>query len=284
MAQPDTDPVESAIGGIKSQAVQETLRAQASGASDDEKARILRLAQDIRDGQGGLGWPVLIIGAVLLAGLVWILSQATGSSPLTDVATGRPILMLIVITTTVVFGAMMLNAALYGQASDDAAQRFQRAREVFLVFSGICATVVGFYFGSATTAQAPSAVSLNASLGQDGIITATLAGGAPPYAVTLAQDGETVPFVAVKGDSSQFTLAVSKTVCPANGNYRVTGANGAAYPPVAVSFTTEQLVAAGWSAACGSGAGGEDAVEGTATEPAEETAGETPAATAAPAD
>src|SRR5436190_10944833 len=115
MAQPATDPIESAIGGIKSQAVKETLRAQASGASDDEKARILRLAQDIRDGQGGLGWPVLIIGAVLLAGLVWILSQATGSSPLTDVATGRPILMLIVITTTVVFAAMMLNAALYGQ-------------------------------------------------------------------------------------------------------------------------------------------------------------------------
>src|SRR5688572_30581475 len=188
MAQPDTDPIESAIGGIKSQAVQETLRAQASGAtSEDEKAKVLRLAQDIRESQGGIGWVPVVVGGALVALLIWTLSRATGPSPLTDVATGRPILMLIVIATTVVFGGMMLNAALYGKTSVDSAQRFQRAREVFLVFSGICATVVGFYFGSGTaTAPAPSAVSLNASLGQDGTITVMVAGGAPPYGVVLA--------------------------------------------------------------------------------------------------
>ena len=131
--------------------------------------------------QRGIGWPAAVIGGALLAFLIWTLSRAAGPSPLTDVATGRPILMLIVITTTVVFGGMMLNAALFGKTADDAAQRFQRAREVFLVFSGICATVVGFYFGSATTtAPALPAVSLNVSLGQDGTIAAVVAGGAPP--------------------------------------------------------------------------------------------------------
>src|SRR6478735_4835806 len=128
MAPPETDPLESAIGGIKSKAVQETLRERASGATDDDKLRILRLAQDIRAGQGGISWPVVAVCVAGLALLIWFLSTTNDASALTDVSAGRPILMLIVILTTVVFGGMMLNAALFGTASDDAAERLQRGR------------------------------------------------------------------------------------------------------------------------------------------------------------
>lgn len=260
------DPLDAAIGGIKSQAVQETLRARAEGASPEDKARIMRLAQDIRAGQGGIGWPVVAVGVVGLGLLIWFLSRTSETSALTDVSAGRPILMLIVILTTVVFGGMMLNAALFGTASDDAAERFQRGREVFLVFSGICATVVGFYFGSGTV-NAPSSVppSLHAALGADGTISATIMGGAPPHTVTLLKDGESFPFVAAADDSSKFTLAVDPTVCPAGGAYQVTGAVVGTSTPLSVTFTEDELADTSWTA-CGTGDGEHSAVDEPAGE------------------
>ncbi|HEY6815053.1 MAG TPA: hypothetical protein VI168_05900 [Croceibacterium sp.] len=275
----ETDPLDAAIGGIKSKTVQETLRARASGATEDDKLRILRLAQDIRAGQGGISWPVVAVGVAGLALLIWFLSTTSDSSALTDVSAGRPILMLIVILTTVVFGGMMLNAALFGSPSDDAAERFQRGREVFLVFSGICATVVGFYFGSGTAnAPRPGDASMHASLGADGTITATVVGGAPPHTVALLKDGESFPFTADADDSNKFTLAVDPALCPVDGNYQVTGTH--AYPPVAVTFSSDELASASWTQ-CGEGEG--EAAEGdggAAGEAGDEPPAETPAATA----
>lgn len=270
------DPLDAAIGGIKSQAVQETLRARAEGASPEDKARIMRLAQDIRAGQGGLGWQVVAVGVAGLALLIWFLSRTSDTSALTDVSAGRPILMLIVILTTVVFGGMMLNAALFSAPVDDAAERFQRGREVFLVFSGICATVVGFYFGSGTV-NAPAALppSLHAALGSDGVITATVMGGAPPHSVSLLKDGQTFPFATAAGDTSKFTLAIDPTVCPAGGMYQVTGANAGAATPLSVTFSADELADTNWTE-CGQGDGGTEAVD----EPVQVEPGDTPAPSA----
>lgn len=255
------DPLDSAIGGIKSQAVQETLRARAEGATPEDKARIMRLAQDIKAGQGGIGWPVVAVGVVGLGLLIWFLSTTSETSALTDVSAGRPILMLIVILTTVVFGGMMLNAALFGAPSDDAAERFQRGREVFLVFSGICATVVGFYFGSGTVnAPAAGPPSLHASLAADGTITAMVMGGAPPHTVVLLKDGQRLPFAAAPGDSSRFTLAIHPTVCPAGGAYQVTGSVVGTATPLSVTFTEDELADTNWTA-CGASDGEVEAVD-----------------------
>ena len=215
---------------------------------------------------------MVAVCAAGLALLIWFLSTTSDTSALTDVSAGRPIMMLIVILTPVVFGGMMLNAALFGSASDDAAESFQRGREVFLVFSGICATVVGFYFGSgrSTPRGLPSLAPRCA--GSDGTITATVTGRAAAHRGLAQGRGRLLPFAAVADDGSKFTLTADQTVCPADGNYQVTGSTAGGYPPLAVTFSSDELANANWSA-CGAGDGDADAAE----EPAADQAQETPA-------
>jgi hypothetical protein len=244
------------------------------------------LAQHIAASQSStLGWALLIIGTVLIAALVWGVFKAKPGSPLIDVAAGRPILMLIVITATVAFGGMLVFMSLFGNERSDFEMRFQKGREVFLVFSGICATVVGFYFGSGTVSQeAQPKVSVSASLDADGGITASVAGGSPPYAMILMKDGKGLNFVP-GDDGATFTLDPNDTDCPADGMYKVTGLDGTSYPETPVSFSAAELNAAGWTACTGDETNGGDADGGGAQQvETNEAAPETPQPTGTPVD
>ena len=278
------DDVESAIKRVRGASVQESLRAHAATAANDtDKLNVIRLAHSLQGSQGWFGWFALAIGAALVFYLIWMISEAGSESPLTNVATGRPILMIIIVSTTVVYGGILLTSALNSPKADEFNDRFQRAREIFLVFSGICATVVGFYFGAGTAStaadEAADTVTVEATVASDGVITATVASGTPPYTLTLVKGETNVSFLADANDESKFTLAIRPDLCPAGGTYQVAGKDGAAYPPVQATLSEPELAAKGWTA-CTAAPATEEAAEGDATDAAEET----PEATGAPGE
>ena len=48
-------------------------------------------------------------------------------------------------------GALLFGALFSSEGGQELTDRFRHAREIFLVFSGIFGTVVGFYFGAGDT-------------------------------------------------------------------------------------------------------------------------------------
>lgn len=263
--------LEESISKVKGADIQRSLRSQAQTADGRDQAQVQKLADEIARSQQGVGLWALAIGGILVGILIWRLSVADESSPLTDVASGRPILMLIIVMTTVVFGGILLSRALApGTDSADFENRFRMGREVFLVFSGICATVVGFYFGSADRdGGAQAAVGISSSLAPDGVIAALVSGGAPPYKVSLVDGEANLPLTPDESDPARFTLApiAAPGQCPAGGRFEVGGANGAGYPTVPLAFSQSQLAAQGWQVACGGEGEPDAAAPASADEP-----------------
>lgn len=248
---PLEESLERAIKKVRGTELQKSLREQAALSSDTaSQLQTMEVAQAIRNRQGSSWILMFALAALSIALLLFFMSRLEDGSALTNVASGRPILMLIVIFTTVIFGAMLLNATLFGPQVERAAERFQNGREIFLVFSGICATVVGFYFGSGTVqGNMGSNLVISQYLAPgDGSLALTIAGGSPPYGVVLHQDDAAIAFTNVESDPGRFTLATDSSVCPAGAEIRITGANGTVYSHQAVAFTEGELQSAGWSA------------------------------------
>lgn len=262
----DTIPsnaVETAIAGVKSEALRDQLRAE----GDPSKA--LAMAQEIRATQGVVSWHMaFIIGGFILA-LVGILAIIPTETVLTDAAASRPILMLIVILTTSVFGGALINGAIFKSVDKD---KFANGREIFLFFSGISATVIGFYFGSATTEDARSdAPTVSAAIEENGVLAFRLIGGQAPSTVRLISNAKSLAMKVDPADTHRFTVAANTDLCPANGSFEVSGGfGGQVKKSFPISLSREELAMNKWTAcsddesASPEGQGGEDSGEAEA--------------------
>lgn len=136
----------------------------------------------------------VIILIVAFGGVAWLMVAYIGASSFDALATisgTRPLLTIASIIATLAFGGGLVFAALF---SDEATfeSRFRMAREIFLVFSGVFATVVGFHFGSASgdSQSAASQQILESTIQEkNGKWTVTVKGGTPPYTVDADIDG-----------------------------------------------------------------------------------------------
>lgn len=128
----------------------------------------------------------LIVAVVLggIAVMLWTFVSNAAPGALSTIDGVRPIITLAAIISTVGFGASLVLAALF---SSDAnfETRFRTAREIFLVFSGVFATVVGFHFGAGQAASvAPlPAISVVKMAKTGDKLYITIEGGSPPYKV-----------------------------------------------------------------------------------------------------
>lgn len=130
--------------------------------------------------------------AVVLVGIgivLWTFVSNALPGSLATINGARPLITLAAIISTVGFGASLVLAALF--ASDaNFETRFRTAREIFLVFSGVFATVVGFHFGAGQTSmEPPSLPSVNKISYADGKWQVTVDGGTPEYLVEADFDG-----------------------------------------------------------------------------------------------
>ena len=104
-----------------------------------------------------------------------------GYAKLSTIDGTRPLLVVAAIMSTIAFGGALLFGSLF--SSDGTfEERFRHAREIFLVFSGVFGTVIGFYFGAGDPRG--TALTLNATV-QESTIVAYVSGGTPPYKVTI---------------------------------------------------------------------------------------------------
>ena len=184
----------------------------------------------------------LTAGSVLtvgIAGFIGIFLYKFAQNPdlawLSGIEPGRALLMVVIVAATVGYGGILLNRAMGVENGkvDEFEKQFRMGREIFLVFTGICGTVVGFYFGTSSQAPSNTAVGVTMTVAADGAIAATLAGGTPPYKVELIKGSVRLPFVANPNDASQFTLAADGKHCPTDYGFEVTGADGKKYAAAA---------------------------------------------------
>ena len=223
-----------------------TKQLDAANASNDPKQReavLIEAHRQIESEQKSRYFRniVLLVVVVFLAGIAWFATQFEARQ-LGGVEFGRPVIMFGMILATLGLGGFLAaNAMLGKREGDDLAERFQMSREIFLVFSGIFATVVGFYFGSSDSKSAvvASAVTVSTSIGSDGTITALIAGGAAPYGASIVdRDGKKkVALAADKADPARFVLTKANGICPEGAQLEITGANGAAYPPTVFPYS-----------------------------------------------
>jgi hypothetical protein len=128
-----------------------------------------------------VGMAVLAIVFLGLAVFIYSYGTSVGLDRLVTIEGTRPLLVIAAIASTIAFGGALLLGSLFsseGKFED----RFRHAREIFLVFSGIFGTVIGFYFGADDEKQQ--------QLGVSGTLEGTtiagfVTGGSPPYKLTI---------------------------------------------------------------------------------------------------
>jgi len=142
----------------------------------------------------------VIILVVAFGGVAWLLVAYIGHASLDALSTiegTRPLLTVASIIATFAFGGGLVFAALFSNEGGFE-NRFRMAREIFLVFSGVFATVVGFHFGSPSSADSAARAEREAAAAligeptiqeKDGKLVLTIKGGTPPYKVEADFDG-----------------------------------------------------------------------------------------------
>ena len=136
----------------------------------------------------GIG--ALIVIAFLVVGFLAWYVWSRGPQNLTSLDSMRPVLVFALIISTITFGGALIIGSLYSEGETLEA-RFRHAREIFLVFSGIFGTVIGFYFGAGETkGLQQQALDVSADL-VGTTLKGQVIGGTPPYKVTLIYGDQT---------------------------------------------------------------------------------------------
>lgn len=128
-----------------------------------------------------LGMAVLAIVFGLLASFMYSYGNSVGLSRLATIDGARPLLVIAAIVSTIAFGGALLLGSLFS-TEGTFEDRFRHAREIFLVFSGVFGTVIGFYFGAS---DPKSAKLTGGSMLEEKAVLAFATGGTGPYKLTL---------------------------------------------------------------------------------------------------
>ncbi|MBI5594250.1 MAG: hypothetical protein HY881_27690 [Deltaproteobacteria bacterium] len=103
---------------------------------------------------------------------------------LSEPAFARGLITFVICMATVGL-AFMLVCYAFAESSDE---RFKRAREIFAGLLGILGTIVGFYFGAASTGPVP--ISIADILVSGAEVATYVTGGVPPYQSAIKATGK----------------------------------------------------------------------------------------------
>lgn len=185
---------------------------------------------------------ILLLGVLVLVFIFKPISvEVDLLEKLSRVEYARGVITFIFAIGTIGIAVILTIAGL--QTGQDAAERFNRSKEVFTVLVGIFGTILGFYFGNETARQAnvpePPPLELSSPSFQVGTddagaplveVQASVAGGAAPYDYRItfepsvmgpvegsAEDGSIEAQVPVPPDASEQELSVTLTVTDKSG-------------------------------------------------------------------
>jgi uncharacterized RDD family membrane protein YckC len=174
--------------------------------------------------------PIAIVaGAVLLSAMVWRMTSGDSSilQKLSSPEYARGLITFIFAVVTVAV-ALFLLLFLTGNYSEEMGKKFALGKEIFTVLIGVFGTILGFYFGSATTAERGLTVATprvaNVST-TSATVTTFISGGEPPYTYVLLFDPENAVSGPVGGKSAdgwvQATVGLQQPAPGPRVKYRI---------------------------------------------------------------
>jgi hypothetical protein len=157
-----------------------------------------------------VGMSLLALVFILLTVFLSYFVKEVGFAKLTTYEGTRPVLVIAAIVSTIAFGGALLLGSLF--SSDGSFEdRFRHAREIFLVFSGIFGTVIGFYFGAGDSKES---LAVDARM-VDGSVVAHAVGGASPYRITVTYGPKSLTkSEETKSGWAQFTFDKGEVTSP----------------------------------------------------------------------
>ena len=206
-------------------------------ATDEQKplveARMAQLRRDTQIASAVSPWSVasmVLIGFVTFIYFLSIILYMAGLGPgrYSGMSETRPIIVFTLIIAMLGFGGLLIVRGLFHDEEDQAFQnRFRHSREIFLVFSGIFGTIIGFYFGAADgegpgTSEAPA---IEIAALADRKIEVKVTGGQEPFLGFLElKDGVGGAALAANGRTLSTELAAEQ--CPAEASVTVVDGRG----------------------------------------------------------
>lgn len=258
MAETLDQQFERTVAGIKDGEIKSALEKKFANSEKVEKLQLLILAQQAKSTNNK--WWSLITGGMVVVAFVFLLyvidktflRMTVEQMMLTSAA--RPIILISLIFAMLGFGGLLIARPLFStDPTDVLTERFRMSREIFLVFSGVFATVIGFYFGSLDKPAKESVSAIDVKqqgVGRDGQIEAIISGGTAPYIVKLrVSKGDPIPLTADDKNVGKFTLpriGNEALECPAGLALLVADKSGQVNNNITITLTREALLAAGW--------------------------------------
>jgi uncharacterized membrane protein len=136
---------------------------------------------------------VLLYDSTILIGLLFVVVMlykigSVDFYSLSNPEYMRGVLTITIVLSFVVLGVILILGSLFGSrngSKEESDERFRRAREVYAGVVGIVGTIVGFYFGSATTTG--DSLQIKKTL-EGNLLTIGISGGSRPYTVVMSSD------------------------------------------------------------------------------------------------
>jgi|SRR6185369_1195722 len=166
----------------------------------------------------------LFLSIFVLGGYGWLVSYVIWGLHGAYSVEGTRLLLVLTLTIAMFgFGGLLIFSALFPSKEGGPIQdRFRLAREIFLVFSGIFGTIIGFYFGTSDTENKGASLAIEVGY-TDGQVTAAITGGAEPFIGIITKKGESGGEMMT---ANKRTLSYSATPCPPDATILVVDGRG----------------------------------------------------------
>ena len=169
-------------------------------------------------------WLVLMI-TILIFAFVFFYFWQLGGDNFTSSESIRPLLVLTLIAAMLGFGGLLIIRALFAPYPDDVLQeRFRLGREIFLVFSGIFGTIIGFYFGAEDDDRQGGAPTVTIAFA-DGRVNAAVADGSEPF-IGIFTPRDAAGGELMTADERVLSFTPEGGTCPEGGTVTVIDGRG----------------------------------------------------------
>jgi hypothetical protein len=173
--------------------------------------------------KGGLTLVILV--TLLSFGFLFYFVERTVRHELSAIESVQFLIVLTLILSMLAFGGLLIIRAMFAPyPADELQNRFRMGREIFLVFSGVFGTIIGFYFAAEDDPGAGGSAPTVELAYADGRVTAAIAGGAEPFTAIYTAPGETGGQV-MNAEERVHTIEVG-AVCPDEAEVAVIDGRG----------------------------------------------------------